>query len=167
MKLKQISIKDKSFTANGKTYLIETGDISIERWAKYEELSLEMQYGTDQVAMFQNWKKVTELANELKFSDIAILAHNMQNGMLQVMSREPVALKLCALFINEENENRAIITDDMISQKINDWRVEGYSIGPFFQLALVFSKLTQEIFNLITEESLQKLEELNQEKIQG
>lgn len=165
MELKQIDIQNKSFQANGKTYVIETGDISIDRWAKYEELCLEMQYGTDQVAMFQKWKQVTELANELKFSDIAVLAYNMQNGMVQVMSREPVALKLCALFINEENENRAVITDDMISKKIKDWREEGYSVGPFFQLALVFSKLTQETFNIVTEESLKRIEELSRERI--
>ena len=75
--LKELNNLEKSFKANGKTYFIEAGDISIERWAKYEEFTLELQYGVSQTEMFQNWKKITQLANELKFSDIAVLANKI------------------------------------------------------------------------------------------
>ncbi len=165
MELKKINIEQRSFVANGKTYHIEVGDISIARWAKYEELMLELQYGTTQAEMFKNWKRVTELANELKFSDIAILANNMQNGIHKIMERIPVGLRISTLFINEEKEDRGVINDDMISAKIEDWQKEGYAIGPFFQLALVFSGLTKESSNSLSPESLAHLEELNQRMI--
>lgn len=165
MNLKSIDIQQKSFKANGKTYYIEPGDIAIERYAKYEELSLELQYGVSQAEMFANWKQVTQLANELKFSDIAVLANNMQNGLVQLMDRQNTALKMCALFINEEQEDRGRISDDMISNKINDWQEEGYTVGPFFQLALAFSGLIKEISSKLSKESLARMEGLLKERI--
>ena len=161
MELKQINTQEKSFRANGKTYFIEAGDISIERWSKYEEFTLELQYGVSQTEMFKNWKKVTELANELKFADIAVLANNMQNGIMGIFDRQIVALKICALFINEEKEDRGIISDDIINQKIEDWRKEGFSVGPFFQLALGFSRIINSISSIITPESLEIIERMN------
>lgn len=169
IKLKHIDLNKPSFEANGKTYYIETSDLSIERWAKYEELVLEMQYGVNQVEMFNQFAEITKLANNLQFADIAILAHNMQNGMLTVMERQPVALKICAIFINEEDEDRGAINDAVITQKITDWSEEGYSIGPFFQLALVFSKLISENSNILSPQSLEavskQLEQLNETMI--
>lgn len=156
-KLKLIDLKERSFTANGKVYFIEAGDISIARWAKYEELALEIQYGTTQMEMFNKFKEITELANQLKFADIAVLAHNMQNGMIKVMERLPVSLKICALFINEENEDRGSISDDMIAQKIDDWRKEGFAIGSFFQLGLGFSRLIGETSSMLTQEYLEEI----------
>ncbi len=161
MKLKVLDIQEKSFKANGRTYLIEAGDISIERWSKYEEFTLELQYGVSQTEMFKNWKKVTQLANELKFADIAVMANNMQNGIMGIFDRQIVALKICALFINEEKEDRGVISDDIINRKIEDWRKEGFSVGPFFQLALGFSRLINSISSIITPESLEIMERLN------
>lgn len=168
-KLKQISIEESSFTANGKDYFIETGDLSIERWAKYEQLVLEMQYGVSQPQMFHKFKEIYDLNNELRFADVAVLTHNLQNGMVSVMERQPTALKICALFMNTKDEDRGIMTDDMITHKLNDWRTEGYAIGPFFQLALVFSKLISETSNILTPQSLElvlkQIELLNQKEI--
>jgi len=156
--LKLINPSERSFPANGKTYFIEAGDISIARWSKYEELILEMQYGVTQVEMFNKFKEITELANKLQFADIAILAYNVQNGMRGLMQRQPVALKICALFINEENEDRGSISDDIIAQKIDDWNIEGYAVGPFFQLALVFSRLTGESSSMLSPQFLEEMQ---------
>ncbi|GGH24648.1 hypothetical protein FAZ19_16275 [Sphingobacterium alkalisoli] len=158
MKIKHINIEARQFKANGKTYFIEADDISIARWSKYEELSLELQYGTSSFSeMHQNWALVTKLANELQFADIAVLAHNMQTSVLNAIDRTPVQLKLCALFINEENEDRSEITDEGISRKIDGWRKEGLAIGDFFQLALVFSRLIGESSSTLTPEYLEKI----------
>ena len=158
MKLKHINVAERQFLANGKIYIIEADDISIERWAKYEEISLELQYGTSSFAeMHQRWADVTSLANELKFADIAVMAHNMQTSVLSAIDRTPAQLKLCALFINEENEDRSIISDDIIARKIDDWRKEGFAIGDFFQLALVFSKVIDGSSSTITPEFSEKI----------
>lgn len=158
MKLKHINISERQFEANGKKYFIESDDISIERWAKYEELSLELQYGTSSfVEMHQNWANVTSLANELRFADIAVLAHNMQTSVINAIERTPTQLKLCALFINEQNEDRNIISDEIIIRKIDDWRKEGFAISDFFQLALVFSRVIDESSSILTQEFLEKI----------
>jgi hypothetical protein len=152
--LKKLPIEEGRFTANGRTYVIETG-FSIERYAMYQRFQIEAGFGVTFEEMLKNWEKVTNYANQLRFADIAVLAHNMQRGVIKVSEREPVLLKMCALFINEELEDRRTITDDVISRKINDWKEEGYDITSFFTLALNtingfienWKKLTQAISN--------------------
>lgn len=133
--LKRIDLQKGWFEANGKKYIIET-TFSIERYAMYQRFQIETGFGVTFEEMFNNWEKVVSLANQLKFSDIVILAHNMSRGLLKLEEKEPLMLKMCALFINEENEDRRMITDDMISVKINDWKEAGYAMTDFFQLAL-------------------------------
>lgn len=133
--LKKLPIEEGRFMANGKLYVIETG-FSIERYAMYQRYQLEAGYGVTFEEMLHNWEKVIDYANKLKFTDIAVLSHNMLKGVTKIADREPVLLKMCALFINAENEDRRTITDDMISVKINDWKEEGFDIRGFFTLAL-------------------------------
>lgn len=133
--LKKIDLEKGWFMAAGKKYVIET-QFSIERYAMYQRLQIEAGFGVAFKDMFDNWERVVTLANALKFSEIVILAYNMSRGMLKLEEKEPLMLKMCALFINEENEDRRSITDDMVTEKINDWKEEGYAIESFFQLAL-------------------------------
>lgn len=150
--LKRIDISKGRFVANKKTYIIETG-FSIERYAMYQKLQIETGFGVTFEDMFKNWETVVTLANNLKFSDIVILSYNMGKGMMKLEEKEPLVLKMCALFINEEKEDRRTINDDMISQKIHDWKEEGYDVRDFFTLALntingyidSWKKLTQAI----------------------
>lgn len=134
-KLKRIDLAKGQFEANGKNYIIET-NFSIERYSFYQKFQIETGFGVTFEEMFNNWEKVVVLANLLKFSEIVIMAYNMSKGLLKLEEKEPLMLKMCALFINEENEDRRIITDDMISVKINDWKEAGYEMTDFFQLAL-------------------------------
>jgi hypothetical protein len=132
--LKPVPISDGQFMANGKLYIIESG-FSIERFALYQQYQIEAGYGVSFVEMLKNWERVVNYANALRFTDIAVLAHNMVRGVAKIADREPVLLKMCALFINEQNEDRRTINPDIITAKINDWRAEGYDIRGFFTLA--------------------------------
>lgn len=133
--VKQIPIDGSPFEANGKTYYV-SGELSIERWIKLQGFQTELGFGVEFEEMQKSWLKLIELANKQRFTDIAVLAHNMVNGVSKVFSREPIILKFCALFFNVEGEDLGIITDEMITSKISDWKAEGLGIDNFFVFSL-------------------------------
>ena len=48
---------------------------------------------------------------------------------------DPTALRLCCLFINREDEDRRYIDEDLITEKIEDWKKEGIDMASFFGFA--------------------------------
>jgi hypothetical protein len=152
MQIKKVPIAEGRFVANGKTYIIENG-FSIQRFSLYQKFQIEAGFGTTFEEMLKSWEKVNNYANRLLFTDIAVLAYNMVNGVRKIAEREPVLLKMCALFINEENEDRRTITEDQITAKLHDWQEDAYDVNDFFTLALNtivgfvsnYNRLTQSI----------------------
>lgn len=133
--LKQIPQDGSTFMANGRNYRVHK-DISIDRWIKMQALQIELGFGVEYQEMQSNWLKVVDFANKQKFVDIAVMAHNMTNGVGKLFSREPMILKFCALYINAEGEDTGIITDEMVTEKINDWKAEGFGMEGFFAFSL-------------------------------
>lgn len=126
--------KTLSFKANGKTYVIEK-KISIARKIECDKLIIEVTAGGNMGENFSDWKKVYELCNDKKFADIAVLAHNRMEGVKKWQDRHDPVMALCALFINEEKEDRRIISTEMIKAKITDWEVEGIEYAFFLTMA--------------------------------
>jgi hypothetical protein len=123
-----------SFRANGKTYLLEK-KISIARKIECDKLLIEVTGGGNMGENFSDWKKVYELCNDKKFADIAVLAHNRMEGVKKWQDRHDPVLSLCTLFINEESEDRRIISAEMISAKIKDWEAAGIEYTFFLTMA--------------------------------
>lgn len=133
--LKKLDLNAKTFEANGKKYHIESG-LSLERYIMYQKMQIEVGYEVGFYGLFEKVKKIYDLCNQMKFADIAVLSRNILDGITKVDDRKIPGLTLAALFINEENENRLIINNDMVDQKIADWEAEGYDMLPFLQLAI-------------------------------
>lgn len=135
-KLKIIDFsKQSSFKANGVEYYIESS-LSFSRFRMYKKLQIEAGYGVGFYEMFETLKRGYELCNDKKFADIAVLLHNTMKGIKDIDEREDVVLQLSCLFINEKDEDRKVINDDMVNKKIADWEAEGLDIMPFFQFAI-------------------------------
>lgn len=132
--LKSVAEADLKFTANGKTYLLES-KISIARKIICDQLIIEVTGGGTMGENFNDWKKVYELANATKFADIAVLAYNRMEGVKKWQDRHDPVLALCALFINEANEDRRTLSQDQIKAKIADWEAEGIEYAFFFGMA--------------------------------
>lgn len=132
--LKRLDLSKQSFVANGTTYYIESG-LSIERYCEYQILEKEAAFSMSFKKIFENLKEVHRLMNEVKFVEAAVKLDNLMRGVAKLEEREPTLLKMCALFINTEDEDRTTINNDMIVKKIEDWKKE-YDIRDFFQLAL-------------------------------
>lgn len=152
-KLLKIDPDTKDFTANGNRYLVEN-EISFDRWNKYQKLQIELGYSISFPDLFNKLQEVYNLCNSLKFADAVVLVRDIMKGVIDVQKeQDPAALRLCALFINREDEDRRTINEDVIAQKLEDWRKEGIDVGSFFQLALHIIPGFQETYKVISQDT--------------
>lgn len=135
-KLLKIDAETKTFSANGKTYIVENS-ISFDRWEFYLAEQPALAFGCTIPELAQAFLQIYNAVNDNKMADIAVIARDKLKGLKEINERKThSALRMAALFINTADENRAIINEDMINQKINDWKMEGLDVTGFFQLAL-------------------------------
>lgn len=132
--LKRIDLNTGKFTANGVDYQIE-GNLSIERYAEFQILEKELAYTTTFKGMYDKMVHLRDLMNKMRFVDAAVELNDLLRGVSKLEEREPTVLKICALFINTPDEDRAIFTLDMITKKIADWKAEGLDMRDFFHVA--------------------------------
>lgn len=135
--VKELTIKDKQFEANGKTYII-SDKISIARYIEYQKLMPMLTFGTSFDEMFKQLKNAYNHLNKQNFADSAVIIHNILSNVARVEETERVhpALKMAAMFINTKDEDTSIYDEEGTKQKIADWTLEGYSISDFFSLSL-------------------------------
>lgn len=132
--IKRLDLTKPSFMANGKEYFFDSS-FTIERYKQYQIYEKELAYSMSIPSIHKSLTTAFNQMNSLKFGEVAVLLHNLLKGIEKVNYKDITALKLCALFINTKDEDRSVITDLMIEEKINDWSVEGYDIQDFFTLA--------------------------------
>jgi hypothetical protein len=131
--LKRLDFSKDTFVANGVTYHIEKG-MSTVRFCEYQILEKEAAFGMDFMKMFTLLGEIRSAYNECRFVDGSVKLDNLQRGVAQIHTRTPSVLKMCALFINTVDEDRKVITDEVINKKIEDWNE--YDVRDFFTLAL-------------------------------
>lgn len=151
--LKTLDPQARSFEANGKKYFIET-KLSIARFHEYQIFEKEAGFSMSFASMVDAIKEAYQDLNQLKAADASVKLHNLLAGISKVAEKEHVLLKMCALFINTEDEDRGEIDDDLITSKIEDWKNE-YEVNGFFMLALNtvngFLRIYSEMHQLISE----------------
>ena len=72
--------------------------------------------------------------NSLKFGDAAVILHNIMMGIKTLDDKHDSALRICAIFIDEEGEDPTVYDEAKMREKIDCWGRE-LSVTPFFQLA--------------------------------
>jgi hypothetical protein len=153
--LKRIDMDAGKFTANGKEYFIE-GSMTIERYAQFQIYEKELAYGFSTKGIYEELKQILKLMDKLMFTDCAVKLNNLTRGVAKIEEREPVVLKICALYCNTQDEDRTIINEDMISKKIQDWKAEGIDIRDFFALAFNSVNGLLEIYRSVTQSISEK-----------
>lgn len=157
--LKTIDLKSKEFEANGVMYFIES-TLSIERYRKFEEIEIELGYGRSFNEIFDNVRMAMEDINNQKQGEAYVKLYNLINGVQQFEMKRPHVFRYCALFINATDEDRAIITEDMITKKIDDWQKEGLDYQPFFSFALSSLPGFKERYKNLTQTTLENISSL-------
>lgn len=152
--LKRIDFEAGKITGkSGKVYMIESS-LSVERYVHFQLYEKEMAYGLTVKGLFDNLKALYELNNKMKFADMAVKLNDLMRGVVKIQERQPAILKICALYINEEGEDRSTCKQDMIDAKVKDWAE--YDIRDFFAVAMrsvhglieIYLNVTQSISGL-------------------
>lgn len=158
MELKRLDLTKPSFMANGREYFIE-GSLSISRFCEFQILEKELSFSTSFKSLFTDLRGIYDLLNEMKLADGIVRLNNVLNGVAKLEEKEPTGLKICTLFINTKDEDRTEWSNDLMTQKIEDWKIEGYDVADFFRLALnsvdgfadIYREISQRISPNLTE----------------
>lgn len=140
IKLIKLDGTTREFIANGKKYFIES-EISHKRWNHYLVESVALAFGMTVPEIANSFIEIFNLTNEegCRKGDIAVISRDAIKGLEMIEKRDKApVVRLCALFFNEEKEDRRTITEDMIQRKIDDWDEEGIDMNSFFRFALAF-----------------------------
>lgn len=135
MELSNTDSSVKSFEANGKTYYVESR-LSIERFIAFQKLEVELAYGGGFLGVMKSLNKSIEHLNKTEWVNAAVELTNVRESIIkQDKTKRVPAVDICSLFINTKDEDRRIITDEMLEEKQKDFEAAGIPIDFFFQLA--------------------------------
>lgn len=154
LQAKDIDLSIKEFIANGKRYFIED-QISLDRLIKMELIEVELGYGHSLSEIMATQVAAMNDINKQQQGEAYIKLYNNVRSMEHMQQRMPYILRFCALIINEENEDRKVITEDMINNKISDWRKEGLKPEPFFTITAKSSPGFLELYKKLTQNTSQ------------
>jgi hypothetical protein len=119
--LQRIDFEKGTFEGkSGKTYFVESS-LSVARYAEFQIYEKEMAYGLTTKNLFEKLKALFDLQNKMKFAESVVLLNDLMRGVAKLQERQPSIMKICALYMNLEGEDRGIINQDMIDAKIKDW----------------------------------------------
>jgi hypothetical protein len=155
--LNRIDFTTGQFTAAGKIYRIE-GALTIERYAELQVLEKELGYGTSFEAMYKTFETMYQLLNKQKFADCVVHLNNLMRGIAKLQEREPTVLKICALFINTDDEDRSTFSNDIVARKIADWKAAGIDMRDFFSVASSSISGFLEIYRKVTQDIMGQLD---------
>lgn len=125
----------KTFEANGHKYVIESS-LSIERYIAFQKIEVEFAYGVGFLGVYQGINKGIEYLNGQKWVDAAVTLSNVRDSIGQLDKKRVPALDMCGLFINRVDEDRRVITDQMLLDKQDDWEKEGIPADFFLTIAV-------------------------------
>jgi hypothetical protein len=153
----------KEFTANGTKYYIEK-TICADRYREYLNIEIELGNGISAVDYFHKIKEAWSIIADTPIQSLTpnhlnkaqSILYQAMEGIGKIADRELEVLRLCALFINTENEDRTKYSKDVEQRKINDWKE--VDINSFFLLASIFSGSIRKLYMMSLENFLPEAE---------
>jgi len=133
-KLRQIDfIKEKNFECDGRKFEV-TESLSFVRYRELQKIMIEFGFSATFEDIFNNLKKAVDLYNKHDYFNMSITVYKIQEGIKNLEEKDDPALRLCALFINEPDEDPTKYSDAMVQSKIESWGKE-IEVNGFFYLA--------------------------------
>lgn len=170
IEIKELPDGTTQFTANGQEYFVES-KLSLDRYRDFQKMELHISFQQGFNGMFNTLKEIYEKAQKGLLADVAVLAHNAMQGVIDIEKRRDACFYMCALFINTKDEDRRTITNEQVDAKIKDWTEEGLDTRFFLQCAasLVngFIPIYEQIFQSTLEAKIQEAEFNTLSKMRG
>lgn len=133
MGLKIINFDKKHFECDGRKFYVQS-TISFARYKELQKISLEFGYSATFVDIFKRINEAWDYLNATKLGEAAVVLHNIMYGIKKLEDKEDAALRLCALFIDQEGEDPTVYDEGKMREKIDCWSKE-LDVSPFFHLA--------------------------------
>jgi hypothetical protein len=162
MTLRTIDFSKKYFECDGRKFYVRD-TLSFNRYRELQKLILEFGYSATFVDIFKNLRTAWDHLNSLKLGDAAVTLHNIMYGIKNLDDKDDPALRLCALFIDEEGEDPTVYDEGKMREKIDCWSKE-LSVTPFFQLASRTVPYWTKAYNLVSQSGLKKEKEEAQDQ---
>jgi hypothetical protein len=126
--------KESYFDCAGKRF-IKTESISFNRFKEMQKILLELGFSATFVDIYNNYQKMIEAYNKHDYFAMSIIAYKSMEGIKNLEDKDHPALRLAALFINEENEDVTKYNEAEMKAKIDCWASE-LEVFPFIALAI-------------------------------
>ena len=156
MELRTITTKDKKFTCDGRTFYIQDS-LSFNRYRELQRLSVMFGFSRTFIDLF---KDVQECYNNMQtaknYADVSVTLYNILVGVSKIEEKDDPALQLCALFINEADEDITVYDELKMRDKIDCWSKE-LDVTPFFHLAVNLVDGWMPAYKLITHSISEKV----------
>ena len=124
---------DKNFECDGRKFEV-TDSLSFTRYKELQKISLEFGFSATFEDIFNNNQKAIDAYNKHDYFTMSIILYKIQEGIKTIEDKDDPSLRLCALFINEPDEDPTKYNEAMMKSKIDCWGKE-MDIAPFFYLA--------------------------------
>jgi hypothetical protein len=132
--LRKLDFKtDKTFDCGGKKFTVNDS-LSFARYRESQKIMLEFGFSASFVDIYNNLKSCTEAFDKGKYFDMATIIYKVMEGVKNTIDKDEPSFRLCALFINEEEEDPTIYNELIMKKKIECWSKE-LDVSPFFYLA--------------------------------
>jgi hypothetical protein len=134
MELKRLEAGIQYFECQGEKFTI-ANSLSFNRFEKLQEFSLEFGFSATFKDMMMGLRKQYDLLNQQKLADAIVLNHNLMKGIVALEQKHNVAFRICALFINTDDEDPTEYDEAKMSRKIDIWAKE-FDVGFFLHFAI-------------------------------
>jgi len=125
--------KDKYFEC-GRRHFEVSESLSFARYRESQKIMLEFGFSASFQDVYNNLNAGVDYFNKMKYYEMSIVLYKTLEGIKNIMEKDDPALRLCALFINEKDEDVTKFSEAMMKSKIDCW-AEELEVSPFFYLA--------------------------------
>jgi hypothetical protein len=154
--LRSVDLSKKFFECGGRKFYVRDS-LSFSRYKELQKINLEFGYSATFHDIFKHIKEAWDYLNAIKLGEAAVILHNIMYGVVSLEDKDDPALRMCALFIDEEGEDPTIYDEGKMREKIECWGKELDTL-PFFQLASNLVPNWMPVYNLVLKDGLPKAE---------
>lgn len=154
-------LTEKYFECDGKKFYV-TESLSFVRWRILQKISLEFGYSATFEDIFKKLGETLDAFNRHRYDEMCVIVHNVMNGIKNIEDKDDPALRLCALFINEEDEDPTVYNEALMQAKIDCWGKE-ILVDSFFYLAASLIPGWMPAYQILIRNGSEKEEKGNQE----
>lgn len=154
MTLKTIDLDANKFECGGRTFYRQPS-LSFNRYRELQRIAIEFGFSRSFIDLYKALDKAESYLNKLQLVDAAVELRNSKIGVANLNEKDDPALRLCALFINEANEDVTEFDELKMKDKIECWSKE-LDVSPFFHLAASLVEGWMPVYRVITQVTSKK-----------